>query len=101
IVISYLFTDEKSSPADQTENKTATMISLYNELIQDHREARLIYINGNLALVREGCGCLTESTAYSEKLETVTYVPLTTRIIYCRGTIQILCKGYWLRKTLR
>ncbi len=88
IVISYLLTDEKSSPANQTENKTKAMISLYNELIQDHREARLTHINGNLALVREGCGCLTESTAYSEKLETVTYVPLTTRIMYFDGNVE-------------
>ena len=88
IVISYLFTDEKLIPADQTENRTATMISLYNELIQDHREARLTHINGNLALVREGCSCLTESTAYSEKLETVIYVPLTTRIMYFDENIE-------------
>ncbi|TLX82717.1 MAG: hypothetical protein E6L00_02810 [Thaumarchaeota archaeon] len=93
IVISFLLTDEKSSPAEQTKNKTATMISLYNELIQYHREARLTHINGNLALVREGCGCLAESTAYSEKLETVTYVPLTTRIMYFDGNAEYVIES--------
>ena len=93
IIISYLLKDEKSDSTNQIENKTATILSMYNELTKSNIEVKLIHVNGNLALVREGCNCLTESFAYSEKLKTVTYVPLTTRIVFFDGDVEYVIES--------